>query len=81
LVPVTDFHLITDRVEQSAPHPTRDSETCPATPPHGETMTDRGKYVVVRSRQPDAKWKARVDIFNTSMPPQPPAAPASLQKK
>jgi uncharacterized protein (TIGR02246 family) len=78
---VQEISLITDRVEQSgdlAYEVGRYSMTIK--PPQGETITDRGKYVVAWSRQPDAKWKAKADIFNTSMPPQPPAA-ASLQKK
>jgi uncharacterized protein (TIGR02246 family) len=77
---VQEISLITDRVEQSgdlAYEVGRYSMTIK--PPQGEIITDRGKYVVVWSRQPDAKWRAKADIFNTSMPPQPPAA--SLQKK
>ena len=76
-----EIFLITDRVEQSgdlAYEVGRYSMTIK--PPQGETITERGKCVVAWSRQPDAKWKAKADIFNTSMPPQPPAA-ASLQKK
>jgi uncharacterized protein (TIGR02246 family) len=78
---VQEISLITDRVEQSgdlAYEVGRYSMTIK--PPQGEIITDQGKYVVAWSRQPDAKWKAKADIFNTSMPPQPPAA-ASLQKK
>ncbi len=29
---------------------------------------DRGKYVVVHSRQPDGSWKAIADIFNSDLP-------------
>jgi uncharacterized protein (TIGR02246 family) len=79
---VQEISLITDRVEQGADlayEVGRYSMTIK--PPQGETITDRGKYVVAWRRQPDGKWKAKADIFNTSMPSQPPAAPASSQKK
>ena len=79
---VQEISLMTDRVEQSsdlAYEVGRYSMT--VKPTQGEPITDRGKYVVGWRRQPDGKWKATVDIFNTSMPPQPPAAPASPQKK
>ena len=79
---VHEISLMTDRVEQSsdlAYEVGRYSMT--VKPTQGEPITDRGKYIVGWRRQPDGKWKATADIFNTSMPPQPPAAPASPQKK
>jgi ketosteroid isomerase-like protein len=79
---VQEISLMTDRVEQSsdlAYEVGRYSLT--VKPLQGETITDRGKYVVVWRRQADGKWKASADIFNTSMPPQASAAPASPQKK
>ena len=34
--------------------------------PKGEqARTERGKYLVVRKRQPDGSWKAAVDIWNS----------------
>ena len=36
--------------------------------PKGNPMTDRGKYVTVWRKQPDGRWKAIVDVFNTDLP-------------
>jgi ketosteroid isomerase-like protein len=39
-------------------------------PPGGDTMSDKGKYVVVYRRQHDGTWQAVADIFNSSEPAQ-----------
>ena len=41
--------------------------------PKGNPVTDRGKYVVVWKRQADKSWKAMADMFNSDLPPAPPA--------
>lgn len=38
-------------------------------PEGGETITDKGKYVVVWKLQ-DGSWKWYIDIWNTSLPPK-----------
>jgi uncharacterized protein (TIGR02246 family) len=35
--------------------------------PKGKPVTDRGKYVTVWKKQPDGKWKAVADIFNSDL--------------
>ena len=37
-------------------------------PAEGETITDKGKYVVLW-KQEDGTWKLDVDIWNSSLPP------------
>jgi ketosteroid isomerase-like protein len=37
---------------------------------------DEGKYIEIWRRQPDGAWKATRDIFNSSLPPAPPAETA-----
>jgi uncharacterized protein (TIGR02246 family) len=39
--------------------------------PQGKTVTDHGKTVEVWKKQPDGKWKAVVDIFNSDLPLSP----------
>jgi ketosteroid isomerase-like protein len=34
----------------------------------GKPVTDRGKYVTIWKKQPDGKWKAVVDTFNSDLP-------------
>lgn len=34
----------------------------------GNPVTDRGKYVTVWKKQPNGKWKAVADIFNSNLP-------------
>jgi hypothetical protein len=41
--------------------------------PSGETMTDRGKYLVILKRSQGA-WKAANAIYNSDTPVQPSAA-------
>ena len=36
-------------------------------PPGGETVTDRGKYLVVW-KQEEGAWKIDIDIWNSSLP-------------
>ncbi len=48
------------------------------TSPDGKSVNDRGKYVSVWKNQPDGKWKAVADIYNSDLPlpaatQQPPA--------
>jgi uncharacterized protein (TIGR02246 family) len=38
------------------------------TGPKGKPVTDRGKYVTIWRKQPDGKWKAVADIFNSDLP-------------
>ncbi len=39
----------------------------------GKPVNDKGKYVTVYGKQPDGKWKAVADIFNSDLPaPAPP---------
>jgi uncharacterized protein (TIGR02246 family) len=37
--------------------------------PAGKPVNDRGKYVTIWRKQPDGKWKAAVDMFNSDLPP------------
>jgi len=39
----------------------------------GKPVTDKGKYVVVYRKEPDGKWKAVADIYNSDLPAAPPA--------
>ena len=41
--------------------------------PKGNPVTDRGKYVAVWKKQADKSWKAMADMFNSDLPPAPPA--------
>lgn len=34
----------------------------------GKPVTDRGKYVTIWKKQPDGKWKAVIDTFNSDLP-------------
>src|SRR5262245_5487580 len=34
----------------------------------GKPVTDRGKYVTIWKKQPDGKWKAAIDTFNSDLP-------------
>jgi ketosteroid isomerase-like protein len=43
----------------------------------GKPMTDHGKYTTIWRKQADGSWKAIVDMFNTDLPAQPPAAAES----
>jgi ketosteroid isomerase-like protein len=45
----------------------------------GNPVTDRGKYVAVWKKQPDGKWKAVADTWNSDLPVA--AAPAAVEKK
>jgi uncharacterized protein (TIGR02246 family) len=36
--------------------------------PAGKTVSDKGKYVTVWTKQTDGSWKVLLDIFNTDMP-------------
>jgi uncharacterized protein (TIGR02246 family) len=36
--------------------------------PKGKPITDRGKYLTVWKKQPDGKWKAVADIYNSDLP-------------
>jgi ketosteroid isomerase-like protein len=38
------------------------------TRPNSKPVKDRGKYVEVWKKQPDGKWKAVADIFNSDLP-------------
>jgi ketosteroid isomerase-like protein len=42
-------------------------------PPRGKSVTDKGKYVVVL-KQAGGAWLLAHDIFNSDLPPPPPAA-------
>jgi ketosteroid isomerase-like protein len=37
--------------------------------PTGKTVSDKGKYVTVWTKQKDGSWKVALDIFNTDLPP------------
>lgn len=49
--------------------------------PKGSVAADRGKFVEVWKKQADGGWKTAVDIFNSDLPAQKPAPPASVAKK
>jgi ketosteroid isomerase-like protein len=34
----------------------------------GTPVTERGKYVAIWKKQPDGRWKAAVDTFNSDLP-------------
>ena len=38
------------------------------TPPGGEPVSDKGKYVEVWKRQADGSWKVAIDTFNSDLP-------------
>lgn len=38
-------------------------------PPDGDTVVDRGKYVLVHARQADGSWLRVVEMFNPDAPP------------
>lgn len=40
---------------------------------HGKLVMDRGKYVEAWKKQADGKWKVVADIYNSDLPPTPPA--------
>jgi uncharacterized protein (TIGR02246 family) len=42
----------------------------------GNPLTDRGKLLEVWKKQPDGKWKAVADTYNSDLPPAPPPPPA-----
>jgi uncharacterized protein (TIGR02246 family) len=44
--------------------------------PQGNPGNDHGKFVEVWKKQPDGKWKVVADIFNSDLPPAPPAEKA-----
>jgi uncharacterized protein (TIGR02246 family) len=44
--------------------------------PKGKPVNDQGKFVTVYRKQPDGKWKAVADIYNSDLP-----APAPQPKK
>src|SRR5687768_5261126 len=46
----------------------------------GKQKTDKGKYLEVWKKQADGSWKCVADMFNTDLPPTPPA-PASAETK
>lgn len=37
----------------------------------GRPVTDRGKYVEIRRKQPDGRWLIAVDIWNSDLAPAP----------
>jgi ketosteroid isomerase-like protein len=39
------------------------------TGPKGRPATDKGKYLVVWTKQPDGEWKVAADMFNSDLPP------------
>jgi len=39
----------------------------------GKPLSDRGKYLEILKKQPDGNWKCTVDIWNSDLPPAPPA--------
>jgi uncharacterized protein (TIGR02246 family) len=41
--------------------------------PKKKPITVKGKYVTVYKKQPDGKWKAVADIWNSDLPAAPPA--------
>ena len=45
--------------------------------PHGNPVTDKGKFVEVWKKQADGKWKVVADIFNSDLPL---AVPAEVKK-
>ena len=49
--------------------------------PKGSVAADRGKFVEVWKKQADGNWKAVTDIFNSDLPAQKPAPPATAAKK
>ena len=66
--------LATDRVERNGDLAVELGRyTMTITPPRGEPIQDRGKYIVVFRLQPDGRWKAQMDIFNSSVPSLPPS--------
>jgi ketosteroid isomerase-like protein len=63
------LNLIVDSVEPIGTHAIELGRyTLLIQPPGQPEMTDRGKYMVLWKRQPDASWKLYRDVFNTSMP-------------
>jgi uncharacterized protein (TIGR02246 family) len=40
--------------------------------PQGMPVSDRGKLLEVWEKQPDGKWKAVADTYNSDLPPSPP---------
>lgn len=45
--------------------------------PSGKPVSDHGKYTTIWRKQADGSWKVVVDMFNTDLPAQPPAAAAA----
>lgn len=45
------------------------------TDPRGKPVTDRGKYIAVWKKQPDATWKVVADIWNSDLPAPAPLKP------
>jgi ketosteroid isomerase-like protein len=39
--------------------------------PQGKPITDKGKFMEVWKRQPDGRWKAVADTYNSDLPAQP----------
>jgi ketosteroid isomerase-like protein len=49
--------------------------------PQGRPANDTGKFVEVWKKQADGNWKTAIDIFNSDLPAEKPAAARSEAKK